>query len=68
MNDLVLNEVGGAALTIGFQWLDKHVQKSIEERVQSRVVIDTTRMLTNPAQVVANIMRVRKPWYRDNRR
>jgi len=68
MNDLVLNEVGGAALTIGFQWLDKHVQKSIEERVQSRVVIDTTRMLTNPAQMVANIMRVRKPWYRDNRR
>ena len=50
LNDLVLNEVGGMAMTIGFQWLDKHVQKRIEKRVQSRVLIDTTRILTNPPQ------------------
>ena len=67
MNDLVLNEFGGMAMTIGFQWLDKHVQKGIENRVQSRALIDTTRMLSNPPQVVANIMRGRRPWYRDNR-
>ena len=67
LNDLLLNEVGGTALTIGFQWLDKHVQKRIEERVQSRALIDTTRMLTNPAACVANIVRFRRPWFRDNR-
>jgi hypothetical protein len=50
LNDLVLNEVGGTAMTIGFQWLDKHVQKRIEKRVQSRALIDTTRILTNPPQ------------------
>ena len=66
LNDLVLNEVGGTAMTVGFQWLDKHVQKRIEKRVQSRAVIDTTRMLTNPPQYVANIMRFRAPWFRDN--
>jgi hypothetical protein len=30
MNDLVLNEVGGTAMIIGFRWLDKHVHKRIE--------------------------------------
>jgi hypothetical protein len=68
MNDLVLNEVGGTAMTIGFQWLDKHVQKRIESRTQSRALIDTTRMLTNPPQSVANLVRFKAPWYRDNRR
>ena len=68
LNDLVLNETGGMVMTIGFQWLDKHVQKRIEQRFQSRALIDTTRMLTYPPQAVANIVRFRRPWYRDNRR
>jgi hypothetical protein len=67
LNDLVLNETGGMVMFIGFQWLDKHVQKRIESRVQSRAVIDTTRILMNPPQSVANIVRFRRPWYRDNR-
>jgi hypothetical protein len=67
MNDLVLNEVGGTAMTIGFQWLDKHLQKRIEEGAHSRALIDTTRILTNPPQSVANIVRFRRPWFRDNR-
>ena len=68
MNDLVLNEVGGTAMTIGFQWLDKHVQKRIETSVKSRALIDTTRIFMNPPQSVANIMRFRAPWFRDSRR
>jgi hypothetical protein len=64
---MVMNEVGGTAMTIGFQWLDKHAQKRIEERVDNRAVIDATRMLTNPIQSVANIARFRRPWFRDNR-
>uniref|UniRef100_Q01X13 Uncharacterized protein n=1 Tax=Solibacter usitatus (strain Ellin6076) TaxID=234267 RepID=Q01X13_SOLUE len=68
MNDLVLNEVGGTAMAIGYQWLDKHVQKRIEAHVQSRALIDTTRVLMNPPQAVANIVRFRAPWFRDSRR
>jgi hypothetical protein len=68
LNDLVLNETVGMAMFIGFQWLDKHVQTRIEERTRSRALIDTTRMLMNPPQVVANIVRFRAPWYRDNHR
>jgi hypothetical protein len=68
VNDLVLNEVGGTAMFIGFQWLDKHFQKRIESRVQNRALIDTTRIVMNPPQSVANIVRGRTPWYRDNRR
>jgi hypothetical protein len=67
MNDLVLNETGGMVMTIGFQWLDKHVQKRIERRFPSRALIDATRILGNPPQAVANIVRFRRPWYRDNR-
>jgi hypothetical protein len=67
VSDMVMNEVGGTALTVGFQWLDKHVQKRIEEYAQSRFVIDSTRILTNPPQSVANLVRFRRPWFRDNR-
>jgi hypothetical protein len=67
VSDMVMNEVGGTALTVGFQWLDKHVQKRVEDRVQSRALIDTTRMLSNPPATVANLVRFRRPWYRDNR-
>ena len=67
VSDMVMNEVGGTAMTIGFQWLDKHVQKRIEERVENRAVIDVTRMLTNSTQSVANIVRFRRPWFRDTR-
>ena len=68
INDLVLNEVGGIAMTIGFHWLDKHLQKGIEQRVHNRALIDATRILTNPPQSVANIVRSKAPWFRDNRR
>jgi hypothetical protein len=67
VSDMVMNEVGGTALTIGFQWLDKHLQKGIEQRVHNRALIDATRVLTNPPQSMANIVRFRPPWFRDTR-
>jgi hypothetical protein len=67
VSDMVMNEVGGTAMTIGYQWLDKHVQKRLEAHVQSRAVIDATRLIMNPPQVVANIVRFRRPWFRDTR-
>jgi hypothetical protein len=67
VSDMVMNEVGGTAMTIGFHWLDKHVQKRIEEYTSKRAIIDTTRMLMNPPQTMANLVRFRRPWYRDTR-
>jgi hypothetical protein len=67
LNDLVMNEVGGTVLTIGFQWTDKHVQVPIENRFHNRAIIDTTRILTNPPASLANLLRFRRPWFRDNR-
>jgi hypothetical protein len=55
--------LGGQRHIANFIGLDKHVQKRIERHVQSRALIDTTRM----PQSVANIMRGRTSWYRDNR-
>jgi hypothetical protein len=65
---MVMNEVGGTAMTIGFQWLDKHLQKRIEENTENRALIYSTRVVTNPTQSIANLFRFRKPWFRDNRR
>jgi hypothetical protein len=67
LNDLVMNEVGGTVLTIGFQWTDKHFQVPIEKRYHNRAIIDTTRILTNPPASLANLLRFRRPWFRDNR-
>jgi hypothetical protein len=67
LDDLVMNEVGGTAMTIGFQWVDKHFQRPMENRVNSRVLINTMRIFTNPPQSLANFFRFRTPWYRDNR-
>ena len=67
LNDLVMNEVGGTAMTIGFQWVDKHFQRPMENRINSRALINTMRIFTNPPQSLANFFRFRTPWYRDNR-
>ena len=67
LNDLIMNEVGGTAMIIGFQWVDKHFQKPMENRIHSRALIDTMRIVTNPPQSLANFFRFRTPWYRDNR-
>jgi hypothetical protein len=67
LNDLVMNEVGGTVLTIAFQWADKHVEIPIEKRTHNRAVIDTTRILSNPPQSLANLLRFRRPWFRDSR-
>jgi hypothetical protein len=67
LDDLVMNEVGGTVMTIGFQWVDKHLQKPLESRIRNRALIDTTRIFTNPPQSLANFFRLRTPWYRDNR-
>jgi hypothetical protein len=50
-------------MTIGFQFLDKHLQKRIEESTHRRALIDTTRILTNPPQSIANLVRFRRPWF-----
>jgi len=67
LNDLIMNEVGGTAMMIGFQWVDKHLQKPMESHIQSRALIDTMRIFTNPPQSLANFFRFRTPWHRDNR-
>jgi hypothetical protein len=67
LNDLVMNEVGGTAMLVGFQWLDKHFQRPMENRIHSPAVIDAMRIFTNPPQSLANFFRFRTPWYRDNR-
>jgi hypothetical protein len=68
MNDMVLNETGGTVMLVGFQWLDKHLQKPLEKKIGSGVAINTLRVFTNPPGSMANVFRFRAPWYRDDRK
>jgi hypothetical protein len=67
LNDYVLNGAVGVPLTIGEDWLDKHVAHRLEGRMHSRGQIDTIRIFTNPTRSFANLMTFHRPWLRENR-
>jgi hypothetical protein len=67
LNDYVLNEAVGIPITIGEDWLDKHVAHRLEERTNSRARIDAIRILTSPTRSFANLMTFHRPWFRENR-
>jgi hypothetical protein len=67
INDYVLNGAVGVPLTIGEDWLDKHVAHRLEGRIHSRGRIDAIRILTNPTRSFANLMTFHRPWFRENR-
>jgi hypothetical protein len=67
INDYVLNGAVGVPMTIGEDWLDKHVAHPLEGRLNSRGRIDAIRILTSPTRSFANLMAFRRPWLRENR-
>lgn len=67
INDYVLNGAAGVPLTIGEDWLDKHVAHRLEGRIHSRTRIDAIRILTSPTRSFANLMAFQRPWFRENR-
>jgi hypothetical protein len=67
LNDYVTNEVGGIALMICEDWLDKHVARPLEGHTHSPARIDAIRIFTSPTRSFANLMAFHKPWFRENR-
>ena len=59
--------------TIGTGWMiaedavDKHLIKRFEAGHRSRFATALVRSLLNPSRSFANLMRWKKPWYRDSR-
>ena len=64
--DLVMTPVGGIALLVSEDFLDKNVIEKIERSSGSFYLKIVSRVLLNPTRSVANLLRLKKPWYRDS--
>jgi hypothetical protein len=65
--DHVMTPVGGLAIMVAEDVLDRFVVGPIERRTNSVVVRAMARMLLNPARATANVAAVQTPWYRADR-
>jgi hypothetical protein len=65
--DLVVTPLGGFGMILLEDWLDKHNNRNIEKRTtegKARFL----RVMMNPQRSIANLLRFKRPSYRDNRR
>ncbi len=63
--DIVVTPTGGAVWLVAEDALDRFVVRRIEERTKNHFLRIAARMLLNPTQSGANLLRFEKPWRRD---
>jgi len=63
--DLVITPTGGAALMFTEDALDRFVVRRVEAHSSSHFLKIAARMLLNPTRSSANLLRFKKPWYRE---
>ncbi|OYT72293.1 MAG: hypothetical protein CFK52_05590 [Chloracidobacterium sp. CP2_5A] len=66
--DLVITPSVGTLWLIGEDALDKHLIQRLERRVRNPFWRGMARSFLNPGRSVANAMRFRWPWHRDQRK
>jgi hypothetical protein len=62
--DHVMTPLGGLAVLVAEDALDRHVIRWIERRTTNRLLRDAARVLFNPSRSLANLAMSRQPWYR----
>jgi hypothetical protein len=65
--DLVMTPVGGLGLIVAEDALDRFVIRRLEGRSSSKNAQRFYRAALNPSRSIANLFRLKKPWYRDSR-
>lgn len=60
--DLVITPTVGTAWMITEEALDRYIIRHAEENLAARIIL---RTVLNPTRSVANMLRFKKPWYRD---
>ena len=65
--DYVMTPVGGLAIMIAEDALDRFVIEKLEQRTRSRVLRAMLRMFLNPSRATANVSGMRAPWDRPGR-
>lgn len=66
--DLVVTPVVGTAWLVGEDALDKYVVLPLESRIHNKTMRILVRSFLNPSRSMANVLRSKWPWYRDDRR
>lgn len=65
--DLVVTPVGGIGWLVLEDFVDKHIIHMIERRNSGNFYIKVaSRTFLNPTRSVANLLRLKTPWYRDS--
>lgn len=64
--DLVITPTLGTAWVIAEDAIDLYLVRAIERKTQSQTWRAISRSVLNPMRTVANIMRFKYPWYRDD--
>jgi hypothetical protein len=65
--DIVVTPVVGTAWLIGEDALDKYLIRHLDRRISNRVIRSLVRSLLNPSRGMANVLRGKYPWWRDDR-
>ncbi|MBX3276566.1 MAG: hypothetical protein KF868_01060 [Acidobacteria bacterium] len=65
--DLVVTPTVGTAWLIAEDAIDRFLVRHLESRISNVVLRATVRGLLNPTRSMANLMRFKYPWHRDNR-
>jgi len=63
--DIVMTPTAGIAMLVTEDALDRYVIKKIERYSQNLYLKALSRMLLNPTRTMANLLRLKTPWYRD---
>jgi hypothetical protein len=66
--DIVITPTLGTFWTVGEDLLDRYVIQRIERKTDNRTAVIFARGLINPTRAFSNLLRFKKPWYRDDRR
>lgn len=66
--DLVVTPTVGTAWLVAEDALDRFLARNLESKISNRVLRALVRSGLNPTRSMANLMRFKFPWYRDNRR
>jgi hypothetical protein len=64
--DLVITPTVGLGWMIGEDFADRGIAR-LEPKVHNRPVIIAMRLVSNPSRTMANVLRIKWPWYRDDR-
>jgi hypothetical protein len=65
--DLVVTPTVGTGWMVGEDLADHHLIATLERKISSRTLTLLIRSLSNPSRTMANALRFKWPWYRDDR-